>query len=391
MKARGRKKLNKRIKQLSSGPLHHFYGYYGINVWDRSLRYHLALETTFDDHKPQVNDKAGVGVIDKTTSEFIKYAETSAFNLQQGSMMHWIDAGFGEEFTYNSFTGDNLISYAINIKTRKKRRINGAVAAVAPDGKEGIGLNFIRMSFCRPVVGYAYQKNNIQFKNIPEDDGLFQLNFKTGEAKFLLPISEVIKNSSDYDIRDNKPVWFNHVLYNTDGSRILFLCRIKAGYSWLSSLWTVNSDGSDLECQIPFGYWISHMSWKDENTILLTTDYLGKSQYIEFTDGKDDFRPVEKELLREDGHCSYSPDRNWILSDTYPLGDERITSLFLYNIKKKKKIILGQFHHDEKYQGVIRCDLHPRFSRDGNFVTFDSVHGKNRQIYFIDVSEIVNS
>lgn len=39
-------------RRLTSGPAHHFFGYYGINVWDRSGRCHLALETDFHRRPP---------------------------------------------------------------------------------------------------------------------------------------------------------------------------------------------------------------------------------------------------------------------------------------------------------------------------------------------------
>ena len=385
-----RHKTSINIGSLSKGPKHHFFGYYGINPWDKSGRYHLALETEFDDRKPESNDIAKVGVIDKQTSEFIPIAESPAFNLQQGSMMHWIDAGFGEEFTYNDYKDDTLISYAVNFKTKEKRRINGAVAAVSPNNKEGIGLNFERMSFCRPTVGYAHDRKDYKFINIPEDDGLYLLNFETGMSKLLISIKEVI-DKSEYDLPKGRPAWFNHVLYNPSGNRMLFFGRIQSqnGSGFLTSLWTVNSDGSDLQNQVPFGYWVSHFDWKDDQTILITTDLFGEREYVEFTDGKKDFKVIGKGILTVDGHCSYSGDKKWILSDSYPQGDELLSEVFLYNIEKNEKVSLGKFHHDEKYKGVIRCDLHPRFSNDGTTVTFDSVHEGVRQIYSIDVTGIV--
>ena len=121
------------ITRLSSPPKHHFYGYYGIEAWDPSRRYHLSLETDFHEHRPVVGDVALVGLIDRETHAFIPYASTSAFNLQQGSMMHWIDVGFGNEFTFNDWENDGLVSRAINLQTRETRTICGAVAAALTD------------------------------------------------------------------------------------------------------------------------------------------------------------------------------------------------------------------------------------------------------------------
>ena len=55
------------ITRLSSPPKHHFYGYYGIEAWDPSRRYHLSLETDFHEHRPVVGDVASVGLIDRET------------------------------------------------------------------------------------------------------------------------------------------------------------------------------------------------------------------------------------------------------------------------------------------------------------------------------------
>ncbi len=35
------------FQALTSGPKHHFFGYYGVNVWNPTMRYHLSLETDF--------------------------------------------------------------------------------------------------------------------------------------------------------------------------------------------------------------------------------------------------------------------------------------------------------------------------------------------------------
>jgi hypothetical protein len=50
---------------------------------------------------------------------------------------------------------------------------------------------------------------------------------------------------------------------------------------------------------------------------------------------------------------------------------------------------LGSFYADPGLSKENRCDLHPRWSRDGTEVCIDSVHGEDRQMYIVDVSGIV--
>ena len=91
-------KFNYSLNRLSSTPNHHFYGYYGINPWNKQGQDHLALETITHTHRPRPTDIAKVGLINRQTKRFTPYASTSAYNLQQGCMLHWID----EEFTLSN-------------------------------------------------------------------------------------------------------------------------------------------------------------------------------------------------------------------------------------------------------------------------------------------------
>lgn len=375
---------------LSLAPKHHFFGYYGINPWDRSLRCHLSLQTDFHERRPTVGDYAAVGLIDRQTHIFIPYARTSAFNLQQGSMMHWIYVGFGEEFTFNDWEDDKLVSRAINPETGKTRAIQGAIAAVSPTEPIAMGLNYARMAHCRPVVGYANNMDPESVLDSPEDDGLFLLDLESGGSRLIMPIADVIGASRCEEARGGR-AWFNHVLFNTDGTRILFFCRVRKQDGWHSSLWTINPDGTDLECQISFKYRISHFAWRYPAHILISSSFLGDMQFLEFTDRQRDFKPFGKGKLPRDGHACFSPDARWVVCDTSPKGPERLSELMLYNMSSNTKISLGKFHSEKQFTGDIRCDLHPRWSPDGNTISFDSVYEGSRQIYLVDVSDIAES
>ena len=132
------------ITALTDGPLHHFFGYYGICPWDSTGRYHLALQTPFHDRAPTGSDTATVGLVDVAENEFKPFAQTKAFNLQQGSMMHWINAGSGEEFTFNDWNGEQLVSRAVDVRTGKQRTLGAAIAAVSPTAPLAVGINFAR-------------------------------------------------------------------------------------------------------------------------------------------------------------------------------------------------------------------------------------------------------
>ncbi len=375
---------NMNIKKLSMPPKHHFFGYYGINPWDSTTRYHLALETDFHTHRPLSEDIATVGLVDRDTHQFIPYAKTTAFNLQQGSMMHWISTTAAAEFTFNDWEDDALVSRALNPVTGDVRTIQGAIAAVSPTAPLAIGLNYGRMAHCRAVVGYATHSKSSDTEAQPETDGLYQLNLQDGSSKLVLSIADVIQASGDARMV-GKRTWFNHVLFNTDGTRLLFFCRVRQETGFYTSLWTVNPDGSDLEMQIPFGYRVSHFDWRTPTRILVSSDIVDEMGFVEFTDGMRDFTPIGRGVLPHDGHASFSPDRQWLLCDTYPRGPERLAQLMVYNIAENRKIVLGEFHHEEQFTGDIRCDLHPRWAPDGKTITFDSVHEGSRQIYLVEL------
>ncbi|MBI3971026.1 MAG: hypothetical protein HY332_07025 [Chloroflexi bacterium] len=91
-------------------------------------------------------------------------------------------------------------------------------------------------------------------------------------------------------------------------------------------------------------------------------------------------------VLTEDGHCSYSPDGNWLLTDTYPRRKPYRT-LILSDLRTGRRIDVGRFLSPPEITGEIRCDLHPRWSQDGTLVCFDSVHEGSRQLHVVDVSE----
>jgi len=80
-----------------------------------------------------VGDSATVGTVNRSSGEFKSVDETSAFNLQQGAMMHWVGNGPDEEITYNDWENGRVVARAVHPTTGARRTIDGAIAAVSPD------------------------------------------------------------------------------------------------------------------------------------------------------------------------------------------------------------------------------------------------------------------
>jgi hypothetical protein len=95
---------------------------------------------------------------------------------------------------------------------------------------------------------------------------------------------------------------------------------------------------------------------------------------------------VGAEAMPRDGHNSYSPDaaRRWVVNDTYPDAEHRRT-LYVYDTQMDTRRDLGRFYSPPELAQDYRVDLHPRWSRDGRQVCFDSAHEGSRQVYVIDV------
>lgn len=136
----------------------------------------------------------------------------------------------------------------------------------------------------------------------------------------------------------------------------------------------------------------SHFGYYDERTVVAyaRTRGAGRNEYALYDLYEDRCAVVGADVFSSDGHCSFSPDRHWMLTDIYPDRDSNRV-LMLYEMATGRRVDIGKFHSPPWLTNALRCDLHPRWSRDGRHVTIDSAHTGERQIYRLDVSPIVGN
>jgi Tol biopolymer transport system component len=64
-------------------------------------------------------------------------------------------------------------------------------------------------------------------------------------------------------------------------------------------------------------------------------------------------------------------------------------NLVLFRPEDGTLVSLGRFYQEQPTDQEWRCDLHPRWSRDGRSVCIDSKCSGQRQMYLLDVSGII--
>ena len=350
--------------------------------------------------------------------------ETGAWNFQMGSQLQWLDGAAGRQLIYNDRTGDRGARYPgfgaviVDVDSGARRQLPMPVYVVAPSSAWALSVNYRRLYVTHETIGYSEPGQPFELPLAPADDGIWRMDIATGGAQLLVSYAQ-LKAFHHKASMDKAIHWVSHIEVNPASSRILFLHRwterVKDETCFLHRLITMNPDGSGmrlLECSdhpLPqladdfdpsavgtfdyekSEYQISHPLWQDDNHIIVWGPHAGEIHYHLYHDADGgEVQVVGRGVLVENGHMTFSPvNKRWMLSDTYPDDRTHERFLFLFDMQTGERRNLGSFYATPKLSKENRCDLHPRWSRDGRQVCIDSVHEHQRQMYVLDVSGIV--
>jgi hypothetical protein len=385
------------VRQITKGPRFHWFGYYDKFQFSPDDRFILGNQVDFEGRSPTPDDVIQIGMVDTRDGDrWIELGDTRAWCWQQGCMLQWIP-GSENEIIWNDRDGDHFVSHILNVETKQKRTLPHPIYNVSPDGKWGIAPSFARLNDCRPGYGYCGVPDPYKDNSAPEELGLWKMDLATGKRKMLFNLAQAkaipFTGSPKMAFSDKAAHWFNHLLFNTDGSRIFFLHRWRLGRGGFGTrAFTINAGGTDPYILDPYGF-TSHFIWRDPTHVMAWAWHPShQNAFYLYTDKTDLVEPVGKGVMTVNGHNTYVPNSNnqLVLNDTYPDSD-RLQHPYLYSIPANRKLPLGHFHSPPQYKGEWRCDTHPRNSRGGKLVCIDSPHNGGRQMYLIDISGLMPS
>ena len=389
------------IRAITRGPKFHWRGYYDKLLFSPDDRFVLANEVDFEGRSPTLADSIRVGMVDTQDKDrWIDLGGSNAWNWQQGCMLQWVP-GSDRDVAWNDREGGRFMTRVLDVKSGRTRTLPNPFYTFSPDGQTAFAPDFARLDVTRPGYGYATgaERDIWKLKPAPDDIGIWRMDVATGKQRLLFSLAEAAKipftGPATAAFTPGSVHWFNHLLCNTDGTRLFFLHRWRNPgdkASFRTRALTIDVNGGKVHVMDPNGG-TSHFVWRDPQHIFAWAWHPshGERFYI-YKDLSDEVTVVGKDAMPVNGHNTYLPNTNneWVLNDTYPQGPAKLQRPYLYHIPTNRRIEVGAFPTVAAINGKEwRCDTHPSASRSGRQFCFDSAHASGRQVYVADIAQLL--
>jgi len=370
---------------LPKGSNESFFGYYDkspVNLSGDFIIFHSTNHNTIN--KPNPDKKVNIVLYSVKSNKYKIVCTSFAYNWQQGSKLQWINDTC---FIYNDYdhSSNCFFSNIFNVSANKIQKTIPYPIYDCYKDKFALSLNFDRLALLRPDYGYRNRLKNIDngIINNLENDGIIYVDLETNQKRLLYEYKDIIKlnNNKKMDTALHK---LNHINISPDGRTFIFLHRyfyngVKYDRLILGSL-------SQPHLKLLSDHqMVSHNFWYGNDKIIsfMRREDCGDKYYVtDILSGN--IRPITEGIIDNfgDGHPNIFKDK--MVFDTYP-NKSRMKELYLFDMSTSILTRLGEFFESLKYRGETRCDLHPRFSFDGDSIFFDSVHTGKRRLYSINL------
>ncbi len=380
------------VRLSPQDPLHeYFFGYYDKSPWDVTDRYVLCLRANYTWQNVCPKEVADIILID-TQKEFtdsgrvVKLAETRSWNIQQGCMLQWLGPDFSSKIIYNDFRNNKYVSVILDVNTRQERVLSMPIYTVSADGKTALTLDFSRLHHLRPGYGYYNVPKKTKGESLPASTAIWKMDLESGKITPLFTYQDFAAFQPRPEMKHPTAIHkVNHLMLSPKGNRFMVLYRWFVGHRKYTRLITCNTDGSGMYL-LSDDDMVSHCYWKNDTQILAFENKktTGAGYYL-MDDETQNYQRCWPELTG-DGHPSYSPNKKYIVTDSYP-NRSRMQKIYVMKDEKTAPKIRVQVFAPFKYDNDTRCDLHPRWNHAGTQICFDSVFEGKRGLYMVELGQ----
>lgn len=361
-----------------------FFGFHDKTPFSVGDRYILCHRLS--DEQARKNSPFGsiqVGIIDRESSSFASLGETVCWNFQQGSSAQWQ----GEELVavYNDVDDEgNPVAKRITVTGERLPPVNGHISHISVTGKYAVGYNFLSLNSTDPHYGYPLVVG-LSVAGQANGNPTLQLTRleKDLEPVTLVDLEDVLRHPGNRIALNAGEHYFSHALISTDEQRIAFMHRCRQSSGKLLSRLYVTEINSHTLHGFPLED-VSHIGWDNASNIFAYARPSGDQWgYYELSGDGREFTASALSIVRSDGHPSAFED--WVITDTYP-NRNRVQSLIFFNRKTEQVKIFYRARIPFKFRGGLRCDFHPRWSRNGEMICFDSAESGIRSLNIMPVN-----
>ncbi|MDE5850409.1 MAG: hypothetical protein K2H38_09725 [Muribaculaceae bacterium] len=360
----------------------YFFGYYDKSPWDTSGRYMLCMRAKNTWTDPDPTDEAEIILIDTEYNNSVrKLASTKTWNVQQGCMAQWLGPDFSSKIIYNDLRNGKYCSVILNVTNGEERVIDAPVYTVSSDGKTALSLDFSRLHNLRKGYGYAALPEITKGEAIPDSTAIWKIDLQSGEVSSLFKYEDFANFEPRTEMKGAVHK-VNHLMLSPNGKRFMVLHRWFQGGRKYTRLVTCNVDGTEMY-NLSDDDMVSHCFWKnDEDILAFENKHSTGPGYYLMKDKNQEYRHLWPNISF-DGHPSYSPTSDLIVTDRYP--DRTRVAKIMVMKETSEPEVKAKVFAPFRYDNDTRCDLHPRWKRDGSEICFDSVFEGHRGLYVLKV------
>lgn len=359
-----------------------FFGYYDKSPWSSDMS-----KVIF--HRLSNKEEIEIMIYDRDKNARYTIGTSKTWNYQQGSMAQWLPKSTGTKVVFNDLIEGNLATRIIGIDNETNVIIPWPIQTLHPNGREALTLNYKRLYRLRAQYGYSAKVDNFREDLALKDDGIWKVDLETSDASLILNLDFLCNYSPRKEMKNSEHK-INHIMYSPSGEKFVFMHRWLGDKGKFSRLYVADTNGRNIKLLLDERM-VSHYFWRDEEHVLAWARTKEKGdQYYLINVISGNWTIIGEGVLNilGDGHPSFSPDKRWIVTDTYP-DKSRKRHLLLYEVETGKLITVGRFFAPMKFNWDTRVDLHPRWSPDGKMISIDSCHEGKRYSYIIDVSNLL--
>jgi hypothetical protein len=367
----------------------YFFGFHDKSPWSADDRMLLAHRSMIPDQPVEAGDEAEIGVFEgEDWTSWRPLARTRAWDWQLGAMLQWV--GETDRLVFNDHEDGRHVARVMTAAGEPVATLPRAVVALSPDGRYAASYDFARVHHAMPGYGYAIGTGPVPPPDRPGPEGSLRvMDMATGADRELFSVADIIA-VDPHPSMEGAFHYFHHCLFSPGGERFVFFHRwVEPGSRRWTRMYSCDLEGGEL-FRFPTSDMVSHIGWRDADHILAyaATPEEGDRYHL-FRDRSDEVRVVGRDAFDSDGHPQYSPDRRLILTDSYP-DRFRFQRLAILEPEGGTRIDIARTRLPWKFRGQLQVDLHPRWSRSGGHVCFDSGHTGRRSLCTMPVDELVH-